>query len=554
MPTLIAVHLAGASPESVSAERLVDLLWPNGPPSSGRNALQRHVSRLRGQFREGFASDFDPVCLSANGYRFADGVTSDFDLLQSGVIQDPESNEAPRWWAEPIPGAPWEGTQTIRARLSQYAVEIGVSWSEEARTQGRHLDAARALESLAEADIYRLAVWRLAADAAAASGDLPYMVYLAERLADLAAREALPDLAELAVELRVKATRRAPAATLQQPINHWMLGNVSEAIASVAAADVPTDLAPRVTRWIRTYDPSDGWARQIMNDLLMSETWAERQGERIVVALDGVAHGQNRTVEPYLPGSRSLHHLRSLRIAWFSRLGLPMSPEMDQIVEDLATIDHPDARVEAVRFAAVNDLRRGKWDSLFAGLDRYDEVVTTQWPAEYDAFSSLSKLIISLHPPLEKRCAEGPGSRFPRMASDRVAAELAEVMRVLRHTSEVSAAVLPAVEMAAATLMDDAALGLRLMADRALGNADAARRRVAPVKASENLGLPHHHRHLLDVAAADHAIWLGDRPLADLCLRVLEPFSGQELGLWPIDGLLGPADAFLESLDTVPLR
>ena len=58
-PTLLAVGLADAAPNSISPERLIDLLWPDSAPASGRNALQRHVSRLRAWFRRDLDLDLD---------------------------------------------------------------------------------------------------------------------------------------------------------------------------------------------------------------------------------------------------------------------------------------------------------------------------------------------------------------------------------------------------------------------------------------------------------------------------------------------------------------
>ena len=40
--------LALAEGRTVTADYLVDALWPTEPPESGRAALQSHVSRLRG--------------------------------------------------------------------------------------------------------------------------------------------------------------------------------------------------------------------------------------------------------------------------------------------------------------------------------------------------------------------------------------------------------------------------------------------------------------------------------------------------------------------------
>jgi DNA-binding SARP family transcriptional activator len=43
----VLAMLAMSAPDAISADRLVDAVWPNDPPASGRAALQSHISRLR---------------------------------------------------------------------------------------------------------------------------------------------------------------------------------------------------------------------------------------------------------------------------------------------------------------------------------------------------------------------------------------------------------------------------------------------------------------------------------------------------------------------------
>ena len=45
--------LALAEGRAVTADQLVDALWPTTPPESGRAALHSHVSRLRGHLGPG---------------------------------------------------------------------------------------------------------------------------------------------------------------------------------------------------------------------------------------------------------------------------------------------------------------------------------------------------------------------------------------------------------------------------------------------------------------------------------------------------------------------
>src|SRR3954465_8378651 len=51
----------------VTPERLIDAVWGDQPPPSGRKALQVHVSRLRAALD----GDADEVLSGPNGYRLA---------------------------------------------------------------------------------------------------------------------------------------------------------------------------------------------------------------------------------------------------------------------------------------------------------------------------------------------------------------------------------------------------------------------------------------------------------------------------------------------------
>ena len=59
--------LAMAGGRAVTADHLVDALWPSAPPESGRAALHTHVSRLRGHLGSGAAR----LVTLDGGYRLA---------------------------------------------------------------------------------------------------------------------------------------------------------------------------------------------------------------------------------------------------------------------------------------------------------------------------------------------------------------------------------------------------------------------------------------------------------------------------------------------------
>lgn len=57
--------LAVRTPDPLTSDRLVDAVWPDDPPASGRAALQSHISRLRRHLRP-FA---DRLTSTGGGYR-----------------------------------------------------------------------------------------------------------------------------------------------------------------------------------------------------------------------------------------------------------------------------------------------------------------------------------------------------------------------------------------------------------------------------------------------------------------------------------------------------
>jgi predicted ATPase/DNA-binding SARP family transcriptional activator len=63
----VLAMLAMAAPDSIGADRLVDAVWPDDPPESGRAALQSHLSRIRRHL----GARADRLTRTEAGYRLA---------------------------------------------------------------------------------------------------------------------------------------------------------------------------------------------------------------------------------------------------------------------------------------------------------------------------------------------------------------------------------------------------------------------------------------------------------------------------------------------------
>ncbi|MDZ7733640.1 MAG: winged helix-turn-helix domain-containing protein [Acidimicrobiia bacterium] len=100
----LVARLALSSPGGVSAERMIDDLWPDDPPRTARAALQNQVSRIRGRVGDGV------IETTAAGYRL--GARTDVDRVGRG---------RPRGGARPRPRRRPAGARARRRRPGRVA-------------------------------------------------------------------------------------------------------------------------------------------------------------------------------------------------------------------------------------------------------------------------------------------------------------------------------------------------------------------------------------------------------------------------------------------------
>lgn len=115
----------------VSTERLIDTLWWE-VPDSGRNALQRHVCRVRRIFRCAGVPDAIQT-QGRTGYRLnRSDIWVDVDHLESSNQQpNPDSSQdfQPRWWLEPLAGLDIDALLPVRYELEQQCAAIAAAES-----------------------------------------------------------------------------------------------------------------------------------------------------------------------------------------------------------------------------------------------------------------------------------------------------------------------------------------------------------------------------------------------------------------------------------------
>lgn len=144
---LLALLLLHAN-EVVSSDRLMEALWPEGPPASGTNALQARISQLR----KAFGSSADSLETKASGYLLRVEPES-FDLLRFerlvAGVDGSDQGQAAAALREAL--ALWRGPALDEFRYADFA-QPAISRLEELRlaTLERRIDADLELGRQAE--------------------------------------------------------------------------------------------------------------------------------------------------------------------------------------------------------------------------------------------------------------------------------------------------------------------------------------------------------------------------------------------------------------------
>lgn len=573
-PTTILVLLAAADGATVSPDSLVDHLWAGDPPASGLNALRRHISRVRSQFRQRFDDPPDPIIREAAGYRLAPEISTDLDLMKAAVSGDidapsPGTTGAPRWWEEPLAGLPWEPFVMLRARLSHLARDVCVSQAMAALEDGRHLLASRMLEAMSASFPNDRELWILTVETARRSEDQQTIDRLLQRLQHTAEEFDDDELRALAASLladrvaRVRSSEPDSTNAFDRAATEWLMGHRKRAVDIVTTSRLEPDTAVRLERIFAGHDPSDGLVRLLLSEMVGTWRTHRPSAERALISLD--ARRPTAVSDPTDPiwhsteGGTTHERVRSLRAEFFARLALPLHPRVFDIVGELGEIGSnldtnngdavADAAVEAVRFDLVLAARQGRFGDAIQLLDDYDRVAADRWPLFPCGFGNLSRLVFAMHPELDGVGLDfNPPNHFMEMATERAAAELALIHhRLVTERLEPASTLDVLIGNAENTLDPQGVVALRLFRQVASGLiADA---RDAALVATTGPLVVDQYRHYLPTAVATVAIAAEDKALGSWAFRQLEPFADEQLGCWPLDLLLGSAERLLDRLD-----
>ena len=344
---------------------------------------------------------------------------------------------------------------------------------------------------------------------------------------------------------------------LQNAVTLWERGTTAEALRelhSLADHIRPDDLR-RLARCIRCMDPSDGWARCMWRDLVSLSDRLPARAERVLVSMD--AHALEHTEDGLemaaseVEKARSREELvRALRVRFMTGLGQPIDSVLEQTVSDLGKLQHDEAMIESARFAAVLAVKTGEFEAGIELLTEYDRLVQDLRPDWLDDFALLSAVVLDTCGVVNRLHIEHSALRLFPVLFNMYTVDVVRFWKLLEEPEpnpEVVHASLPGV---IATLPRDTGLALTALAAHRLGRPD--RTQVMEKLADQVSRHPaHRYSQLGPVVLSRYTIAGRDRTLAKQVARYLQPWTGEQLGLWPLDLLCGSAAELIDELDAV---
>ena len=545
-PAQVIAHLAVRNGAAVSAERLLDLLWPIAP-KSGLNALQRHVSMIRRRIRDtGKSVEANEIILYSEGsYRLDTKlVRTDLDLLRDPRYAPVGPSEARSasdvlWWLDPLLGLPYESFEPMRLSLGERARATAKHWLSSAPADLDPHQIVDAIGNLAERyphDDFLRSGLRLAHQ----------RIRNEDVRADGVRRPGCTTLPD-------SETVGARFSGLPQPISLWLTANVDDAIDLVQSHShqMRADTAKRARRWFERLDPTDGLARSLITQIAATAETNPIDAERALVSLDAYAlfrtdRGLDQArAELDKATANEENYLRSLRVFIFALLGAPPCPSFDESLKKLESIESPEAQAEAGRFRIAERIRKGDFEGIVDQLDRVQGQLDDLGPGQqwYRRFIrvALHEYAPTTHlvPDLE------PEARFVETAGDQAALSSITLWHELcrGETNGTSIARLRLVASDFSIASTTAYETLYLLAS---GQVSAADRLVRPYR-GRLATLPRSTEyHQLPVACGLVALAKRDQVLANEVAAALRPWSGYHLGNFEI--IIGPTDDFLELL------
>lgn len=567
--------LASYQPTWTPATQFIDELWESWP-HSGANAVQRHISHLRSHLRQIGVAD-QVIETSSNGYRLAPWVSTDLrsieENLKNGEIRAGDSSLGPNphWWAEPLPGLSWDHHRTLRGTLTFCANQARKLWVADAIDSNRTAEAARLLGPMLVRDPYDTELVHLVADIAMASTDRELGRTL--RIALVAAIEQSETQDESLHErvLQLKQIRSPPVAVGYQKLdsvaNGWLHNDLDQSFESIdgLAGDFAPDVIRRVARCLTWISSENPWARLMWSEMVGLPPAMAELAERSLVSLDAFALEHNKDAlqicdQEVAEASGILEQVRALRVRFMVGLGHPISSQQIETVDRLATINDPMANVEALRFSGILAVKLGEVDQAQILFERSVDLQRKTQAAIFDDFARMAALVISMAEGSFKGQEQAVPSALPALfplVSTHATVEMVTLWRLLTTNQpsgpagadgmlqRVLTATPPECCRAYSLLFD-------LRADKASSvaageTADDARSLFQSIR-----GLPsNRHRQATLFALSRFAITQYDSEMARELHHLLLPWSGEQLGIWPLDVLIGPTDALLHQLENV---
>jgi hypothetical protein len=342
--------------------------------------------------------------------------------------------------------------------------------------------------------------------------------------------------------------------------SYWLQGEADAAIEALmsGADEFETDVVRRLSRCLTAIPPGEPLARQLWVYMLQEWRSLPAAAARSLVSNDA------RALELAGPTGLATAHaeldlattqedsVRALRVLFMVGLGYPLDGSQLETVRRLAGIDTADAAVEACRFEAIVKVKQGEMRQATECLHRYSAVVADAWPTSDDDFATMAFHVLSMHPDREELgIPKAWGSRFPAFTADGLAARVSQGWHGTPR-SEATQSVPFGFLQVLDTVPADCAVAMHLRWHLRTSRLDEAAGCARQLR--ERLDLIPRDRwfHAVPAALGEYAIRTEDSRLAATVAEVVEPWSGEVLGLWPMDAIIGPADRLLDELASVP--
>jgi len=231
-------------------------------------------------------------------------------------------------------------------------------------------------------------------------------------------------------------------------------------------------------------------------------------------------------------------------------LGLPIDSALARTVSDLGKLPHDDAMIESARFAAVLAVKAGEFEAGIELLAEYDRLVQDVRPDWLDDFALLSAVVLDGCGVVDRLHIEHSALRLFPVLFNMYTVDVVRFWKLLEEPEPNPGAISAALPGVTASLPRDTSLAFTALASQRLGRSD--RTEVMQKLADQVSRHPtHRYSQLGPVVLGRHAIAGRDRTLAKQVARYLQPWIGEQLGLWPLDLLCGSASELIDELDAV---